>query len=124
MESHGKIKYLYTHSLKNGFIDITDNIFLNTSDHTKNISKKIKNNRVLLSVVGTLGNVAMFSDYIQYECSLPRNIAYIDTNKTKILPEYLTCYFLSDFGMKQCLYSGGGNVQGLISLTKLKNLRF
>lgn len=120
LETSGTVKYLYTHSLKNGFIDITDNIFLNLIDHSKNISKKITNNRVLISVVGTLGNVAMFSDYIPYECNLPRNIAYVDTNETNILPEYLTCYFLSDFGIKQCVYSGGGNVQGLISLTKLK----
>ena len=74
---------------------------------------------VLLSVVGTVGNTAIFKDYIQYETSLPRNIAYIITNEKLILPEYLTCFFMSYFSKIQTYSSSGGNNQGLISLTKL-----
>lgn len=51
---------------------------------------------------------------------MPRNVAYIQVNHEKILPEFLTCFFLSDFSKRQCAYSGGGNIQGLISLKKLK----
>jgi type I restriction enzyme S subunit len=115
----GKIKYLYVHSLKEGFIDITDNLFLEGTDHKKYSSKELKFNDVLLSVVGTLGSTAIFRDYVEFITSIPRNIAYIRVNEKKILPEYLMCFLLSKFSKEQCIFSGGGNIQGLISLTKL-----
>lgn len=120
IETYGNIRYLYTHSLKEGFVDITDTIYLDTNDFYKNSSKRIQQDWVLLSVVGSLGNVAIFTDYIKEITSLPRNIAYIETNRSKIYPEYLLSFFLSDFAKKQAFYSGGGNIQGLISLNKLK----
>lgn len=116
----GEIKYLYIHNIKEGFIDTVDNLYISEADHEKNINKELKQNAVLLSVVGSLGNTALFSDYISARCSLPRNIAYIYCSENNILPAYLTCFFLSEFSKYQCIYSGGGNIQGLLSLTKLK----
>jgi type I restriction enzyme S subunit len=116
----GDIKYLYIHNLKEGFLDTVDSNFISEIDNEKNKNKELKNGAVLLSVVGTLGNTALFSSYFNYRCSLPRNIAYVYCNEEKILPEFLTCFFLSEFSKYQCIYSGGGNIQGLLSLTKLK----
>lgn len=116
----GEIKYLYIHNLKEGFIDTIDSNYISEIDNEKNINKELKNDAVLLSVVGTLGNTALFSTYFSHRCNLPRNIAYVYCNKENILPEFLTCFFLSEFSKYQCIYSGGGNIQGLLSLTKLK----
>ena len=121
--NEGEIKYLYVHNLKNGIIDISDNVFISKDDRDKFPNKILKKNTVLLSVVGTVGNTAIFKDYIQYETSLPRNIAYIITNEKLILPEYLTCFFMSYFSKIQTYSSSGGNNQGLISLTKLKKFK-
>lgn len=118
--STGEIKYLYTHNLKEGFLDTIDSNFISEIDNEKHKNKELKNGAVLLSVVGTLGNTSLFSSYFNYRCSLPRNIAYVYCNEEKILPEFLTCFFLSKFSKYQCIYSGGGNIQGLLSLTKLK----
>jgi type I restriction enzyme S subunit len=120
LKNKGTIKYLYVKNLNEGFIDITDNIYLEEDDHAKNISKELHDKDVLLSVVGSLGETAMFSNYLTGKTSLPRNIAFIRTNEDKILPEFLTSFFLSKFSKEQCIYSGGGNIQGLLSLTKLK----
>ena len=122
LDKKGEIRYLYVHSLKEGFIDETDKIFLNESDHSANKSKELRDGDVLLSVVGTLGNAAMVSSYVQKPCSLPRNIAFIRPEQSLVSPSYLTCFFLSDFARNQSSFSGGGNVQGLLSLTKLKKL--
>lgn len=116
----GSVRYLYVHSLKEGFIDETDKIFLDDADHAANMSKELRDGDVLLSVVGTLGNTALVSSYVQKPCSLPRNIAFIRTDSSLVLPSYLTSFFLSDFARNQCVFSGGGNIQGLLSLTKLK----
>lgn len=116
----GDIKYLYIHNLKEGFLDTIDSNFISEIDNDKHKNKELKKGAVLLSVVGTLGNTALFSDYFEFRCSLPRNIAYVYCNESKIIPEFLTCFFLSEFSKYQCIYSGGGNIQGLLSLTKLK----
>ena len=116
----GEIKYLYIHNLKEGFVDTIDSNYISEQDNKKNIKKELKKGAVLLSVVGTLGNTAIFTDYFNSRCSLPRNIAYVYCNNEKIKPEFLTCYFLSEFSKYQCIYSGGGNIQGLLSLTKIK----
>lgn len=119
----GEIKYLYVHNLKNGIIDVRDNIFLSKLDSDKFKNKILDNDTVLLSVVGTVGLTAIFKDYVKYTTSLPRNIAYIKTNSSKILPEYLTCFFMSFFSKIQTYSSSGGNNQGLVSLNKLKKFK-
>lgn len=120
LSTKGKIKYLYVKNIKEGFIDITDNIYLDEKDHNLNISKELKKKDVLLTVVGSLGETAMVSNYLKGKINLPRNIAFIRTKEDKLLPEFLTSFFLSKFAKEQSIYSGGGNIQGLLSLTKLK----
>lgn len=120
LEPQGSIRYLYVHSLKEGFIDVTDRLYLNEMDFLRNRTKELKSKAVLLSVVGTLGNTAMFSDYVSSPCTLPRNIAYVYCDDRRIYPEFLTCFFLSSFSRRQCAQSAGGNIQGLLSLSKLK----
>jgi len=121
--SEGEIKYLYVHNLKNGIIDVRDNIFLSKMDSDKFKNKILEEDTVLLSVVGTVGLTAIFKDYVKFTTSLPRNIAYIKTNSSKILPEYLTCFFMSFFSKVQTYSSSGGNNQGLVSLNKLKKFK-
>ncbi|MDU5535969.1 MAG: restriction endonuclease subunit S, partial [Anaerococcus sp.] len=123
-DKNSGIKYLYVSNLNDGFIDITDNNFLSRESLNDNPSKVLLNKDVLLSVVGRVGETALMSGYVDYETSLPRNIAFMRTNNNKLLPEFLTCYFLSDFARQQCVYSGGGNLQKLISLTKLRKFVF
>lgn len=124
LSNKGDIKYLYVKNLKEGFIDLNDNIYLDPIDHTKNISKELQNKDVLLSVVGTLGETAMVSNYLKGKTSLPRNIAFIRTKDKTLLPEFITSFFLSKFAKEQSIFSSGGNIQGLISLTKLKKFVF
>ncbi|MFN4248442.1 MAG: restriction endonuclease subunit S [Flavipsychrobacter sp.] len=120
LKTEGAVRYLYVHNLKEAFIDVVDSLYIADVDFKKNITKQLKDRAVLLSVVGTLGNTAIYKKYVNATCTLPRNIAYMYCNEQRILPEYLTCFFMSEFSKFQCIYSGGGNVQGLLSLTKLK----
>ncbi|OOV77605.1 restriction endonuclease subunit S [Mammaliicoccus fleurettii] len=124
LQKEGEIKYLYVKNITEGFIDTTDNIYLAPSDLMKNLSKKLEPKDVLLTVVGRLGESAMISDYMKGIISLPRNIAFMKTNSNLLKPEFLTCFLLSRFAKEQSIMSGGGNIQGLLSLTKLKKFIF
>ena len=118
----GKIRYLYIHNLKDGFVDTVDKLYLDEKDHELNKSKELKKGLVLVSVVGTIGNSAIFTDHIKEKCSLPRNIAYIETKKS-IDPHYVGIFFLSNFGREQAVMNAGGNIQGLLSLGKFKKMK-
>lgn len=124
LHDKGNIKYLYVKNIREGFIDTTDNIYLDEVIHEENIQKELKHKDVLLTVVGTLGETALVSDYLEGKTSLPRNIAFMRVDEKKVLPEFLTCYFMSKFAKEQSIFSGGGNIQGLLSLTKLRRFIF
>ena len=108
----GNIRYLYIHNLKNGFIDTVDKLFLDEKEDLLNKSKELKKGLVLVSVVGTIGNTAIFNEDTNKKCSLPRNIAYLETTKN-IDPYYVAIFFLSNFGREQAVMNAGGNIQGL-----------
>ena len=118
----GSIRYLYIHNLKNGFIDTVDKLYLDEKDHLLNKSKELKKGLVLVSVVGTIGNTAIFNEDTNKKCSLPRNIAYLETTKN-IDPHYVAIFFLSNFGREQAVMNAGGNIQGLLSLGKFKKMK-
>lgn len=118
----GTVRYLYVHNLKEGFLDCVDKLYLDEKDHKLNKSKELKKGLILVSVVGTIGNSAFFDEYVGETCSLPRNIAYIETKK-KLDPHYVAIFFLSDFAREQAVMNAGGNIQGLLSLGKFKKMK-
>lgn len=121
-EEGADIRYLYVHNIKEGIIDLTDSIYINKELHENKLKRsQLKKGNVLLTIVGTIGKSAMVYDYLG-EANIPRNIAKIVVNEKNICPEFLTAFFLSQFGREQSFYSSGGNLQGLLSLTKLKNM--
>lgn len=121
-EKGADIRYLYVHNIKEGVVDLTDSLYINKNIHEKRLKRsQLKKGNVLLTIVGTIGKSAMVYDYLG-EANIPRNISKIVVNEDNIYPEFLTAFFLSQFGREQSFYSSGGNLQGLLSLTKLKNM--
>src|SRR5699024_2226268 len=70
LQKEGEIKYLYVKNLKEGFLDVTDNIYIDPADILKNKNKILEPNDILLSVVGRLGESSMVSNYLNIETSL------------------------------------------------------
>lgn len=120
-ESNADIRYLYVHNIKDGIIDLTDSLYISQKDHMRLSRSKLNKYDVLLTIVGSIGKSAMVYDYLD-EANIPRNIAKIVINPEKIYPGFLVAFFLSQFGMEQSYYSSGGNLQGLLSLTKLRSM--
>lgn len=120
-EINADIRYLYVHNIKNGIIDLNDSLYISQKDHIRLTRSKLNKYDVLLTIVGSIGKSAMVYDYLD-EANIPRNIAKITVNPEKIYPGFLVAFFLSQFGMEQSYYSSGGNLQGLLSLTKLRSM--
>jgi len=121
-EKNADIRYLYVHNIKTGIIDIIDSEFISLKDHKRLAKSQLHNGDIIISVVGTIGRSALVGGYLN-EANIPRNIAKIVVNKNKIkYPEFLASFFLSQFGKEQAFFTSGGNIQGLLSLTKLKTM--
>tara|TARA_Y100001936_G_scaffold197711_1_gene198582 strand:+ start:2081 stop:3484 length:1404 start_codon:yes stop_codon:yes gene_type:complete len=120
-EKNADIQYLNVHSVKFGIIDKTDSKYISKKDHDRLQRSKLVKNDVILTIVGSIGNSALVDDYLP-ETNIPRNIAKIVVNESKLKPEFLVCFFLSKFGKEQSYYSSGGNLQGLLSLTKIRGM--
>lgn len=123
-EEQAEVRYLYVHNVKEGIIDITDALFISMEDHERLKRSRLEKGNVLLTIVGTIGKSAMVYDYLceLSESNIPRNISKIIVNERNMLPEFLVAFFLSRFGKEQSIYSSGGNIQGLLSLTKLRKM--
>ena len=120
-KAHADIRYLYVHNIKTGNIDLVDSNYIAIEDHKRLNRCKLNKGNVLLTIVGNIGNSAMVYDYLG-EANIPRNISKIVVNEKNILPEFLTVFLLSKFGREQSYYTSGGNIQGLLSLTKAKSM--
>lgn len=115
------IRYLYVHNIKEGIIDLTDSLYISQTDNERLERSQLNRKNVLLTIVGTIGKSAMVYDHMD-EANIPRNISKIVVNEETILPEFLVAFFLSQFGREQSIYTSGGNLQGLLSLTKVRSM--
>jgi type I restriction enzyme S subunit len=120
-EPEAEVRYLYVHNIKEGIVDLNDSLYISRKDHERLKRSRLQAGYVLLTIVGTIGKAAEFYDYIP-EANMPRNIAKIVVNNDKLFPEFLTTFFISQLGREQSFYCSGGNIQGLLSLTKLKSM--
>lgn len=80
-------------NLKNNLIVFNEkDRHISSSDYENIYSNySLKDNDILISIVGTLGNVAMFSTEKYPKMAFQRSVAFVRTNKLK--PKYLFYYF-------------------------------
>lgn len=120
------VRYLYGRNIREGCIDfdpISDIPYIDESDYEQVTRTHIKENDVLIPIVGTIGKSAIYkSDYVGL-AGIPRHIASITIpEKSKITPEYLSVFFRSKYGKVQLFSLTTGNIQPLLSLKNLKSV--
>ncbi len=93
--------------IRSGDINLYDTInyknvlYIKEATHNKMLkNSQLQFEDILVAIVGaTIGQVAMYRDNIA--ANINQAIALIRVDKTKILPEYLKIYLLSDFGQEE-----------------------
>lgn len=123
----GTKRYLYGRNLKDGIVNydsITDSSYISDEDYEKYPRIYINENDILMTIVGTVGNVALYrSSYIGI-AGINRNIAKIAIKKESwATPEYIMAYFMSKMGKHQISNITTGNVQPLLSLNNIKTIK-
>lgn len=120
------IRYLYGRNIKEGIVNfdtITDYPYI-SEDNYKNFKRThIKQDDILLTIVGTIGKSALYkSEYIG-KAGIPRHIAKITIKKnSEISPEFITAFFRSKVGKWQLNNITTGNMQPFLSIKNIRTL--
>lgn len=113
------VRYIRGKDVIGRFIDTSEQVLI--SDDTYNSIKRahVRKNDILLSIVGTIGSVALVTEYKnKLACSC--KLAIVRTRD--ISPEFLYVYFLTKFGQAQIKRMTRGAVQQGLILPDLRNL--
>lgn len=120
------IRYLYGRNIREGSIDfdpISDLPYIDKEDYDRIPRIHLKENDVLIPIVGTIGKSAIYKENYVGVAGIPRHIAHITIDDCSIItPEYLSVFFRSKYGKIQLFSMTTGNIQPLLSLTNLKNI--
>lgn len=120
LDDNSGILYLSGHNVKNNILDLTDIRYCSEKLYKKNIRSALKENSVLISIVGTVGNATVV--YKKLKANTDRNVATIKNIMSEVNPYYLSTFLNSKFGKYQTSTFATGNVQPLLNLTQVKSI--
>ena len=113
------IKYLTAEHIKNGYVDISNIRYIDKETDKRNARASVKPGDVLVSIKGTLGQVALAEKWL-LPANMNRDVAIIKINTQEIDGAYLTVFLLSKYGLFQSKRAGSGGVQQMITLDNLR----
>lgn len=106
-------------NMKKGRIVFTDMIYIDEIANSLLWKSEVKPEMVLLSMSGTIGDVALASKKWKYPINSNQDIAKINT-KGKINPYFLFAFLLSKFGQNYLKREARGSVQQHVFLSQME----
>lgn len=120
------VRYLYGRNIKEGSINfdpISDIPYISETNYNNFKRIHLKDNDILLTIVGTIGKSAIYNKKNDGTAGIPRHIAKITLDKkSKITPEFITAFFRTKVGKWQLYNITTGNIQPLLSIKNIKTL--
>lgn len=106
-------------NMKNGRISFNEMIFIDERANSLLWKSEVKPEMVLLSMSGTIGDVAIASKKWKYPINSNQDIAKIDT-KGKINPYFLYAFLVSKYGQNYLKREARGSVQQHVFLSQME----
>lgn len=110
-------------NMKDGLLDFSDMIYIDEKAHKLLWKSEVKPNTVLLSMSGTIGDVAFAFPEYSYPMNSNQDIAKITLNNTAITPYYLYVFLRSKYGQNFLIREARGSVQQHVFLSQMENIR-
>ncbi len=114
------VKYLTAENINLGFLALKDVRFVSDAVNTRNKRAELKKGDVTLSIKGTVGTSAIIFDD-DLPANMNRDVSRIHI-KDSINPFFLTAFLNSRYGQGQTLRESSGNVQQMITLSRIREL--
>lgn len=120
------VRYLYGRNIKDGIVNFdpnTDSSYITEENYQKFTRIHLKENDILLTIVGTIGKTALYKQQYIGKAGIPRHIAKIRLkDNCEVSPEYIVAFFLSKLGKWQLNNITTGNIQPLLSIGNIEKL--
>ena len=120
------VRYLYGRNIKDGIINFdpnTDSSYISTENYHKFKRIHLNEDDVLMTIVGTIGKVAVYKKSYVGTAGIPRHIAKIRLKEDSIFSNhYLVAFLLSKLGKRQITNISTGNNQPLLSIANIETL--
>ncbi len=110
-------------NMKNGVLDFTDTIYIDEEAHKLLWKSEVKPNTVLLSMSGTIGDVAIAVQEYDYPMNSNQDIAKIRLKEEDLRPCYLYAFLRSKYGQNFLKREARGSVQQHVFLSQIETIR-
>ena len=119
-DENSHVNLISATSPRENVFDLSREVFISQKAHQENPRTALKENDVVVSTVGTIGNCAVVDKSI-LPANSDRHVGIIRI-KEKYSPYVLSTFILSKYGRMQTLRESTGNVQLNLFIYKLKEL--
>ena len=110
-------------NMKNGILDFSDVIYIDDFAHKLLWKSEVNPEMILLSMSGTIGDVAIAMPQYKYPMNSNQDIAKIDLRNCNINPYFVYAYLCSQYGQNFLKREARGSVQQHVFLSQIENLR-
>lgn len=120
-DNNSTINSLSAKSPKNNVFDLSANGYISEKQHLENPRTSLKEDDIIISTVGTIGNCAVVDKSI-LPANCDRHVGIIRI-KEDYYARYLSTFLLSKYGYLQSTKYSTGNVQLNLFIYKIKNIK-
>lgn len=119
----GGVRYLSAKTVKDNAFALGDALQISQSQHAANPRTSLRENDVLITTVGTIGNAAVVQPEI-LPANADRHLGIVRISPdSRVDPYYLSTFLNCEYGRFQSLREATGNVQLNLFIEKIKELR-
>ena len=108
-------------SPRENYFDVSRKAFISEVAHLNNPRTALKENDIIISTVGTIGNCAVATKEI-LPANSDRHVGIVRVNK-EFLPNFISTFLLTKYGRFQTWRESTGNVQLNLFLYKIRTLK-
>lgn len=117
------IKYITAEFIKPNYILDGDYKTISEKQHKNNSRAALREKDILVYSVGAYAGYSAMAEPHLFPANIPRSVAIIRLNKNvEILPEFLTVFLNSSYGIFQSARLRAGNSQPVLALEKINQL--
>ncbi|MDO4720710.1 MAG: restriction endonuclease subunit S, partial [Peptostreptococcaceae bacterium] len=107
---------------KENYFDLSRGVYISEKAHSQNPRTALKENDIIISTVGTIGNCAVVNQSV-LPANSDRHVGIIRLEDNSFKPRFISTFLLSKYGTFQTLRESTGNVQLNLFLYKIRTLK-
>ena len=107
---------------RENYFDLSRGAYISRKAHQENPRTALKENDIIISTVGTIGNCAVVNNAV-LPANSDRHVGIIRIKKAEFYPRFISTFLLTKYGRFQTLRESTGNVQLNLFLYKIRELK-